>query len=225
MIDIEQINNKRKQYPEQIQEMLLAPEKDSKILSIFQRNKISDTEATDSISSGITLVATDIMSKEGLYQLVKFRLNDDETLAKKVFYEIDTEILTPNNFVGLKDESGDEDLDEDQDFTIESTELDENKEETAEDILREIENPTPSPLILPRATTPTPQTPVPTITPVIETALATPPTTPIPTEATPPQQEPAPNKETQLDSKLTDTAVQTAKSTYYKVDPYREQAE
>ena len=38
-------------------------------------------------------------------------------------------------------------------------------------------------------------------------------------------EQPTPNKETQIDSKLTGAVVLPVKSTYYKLDPYREKAE
>lgn len=211
--------DKMSKMPEELQKKLLLLSYDGSFLSIINYKNVKPTEVISAIDYATKVTALGFASKQEMFNIIEDAIGDEDE-TRHIFGEIDRTILVPNNLDGAEELKPKEDLTlYEDDFT------EPNTTETAEDILREIENPTPSPLILPRVITPAPQAPVPTTTPATEPALVTPPTTPIPTEATPPQQEPAPNKETQLDSKLTDTAVQTPKSTYYKVDPYREQAE
>lgn len=285
-INIDELTNRIKEYPTEVQALLLNPEKNIKILSILQSNNIKDQEEIDSISNGVRLIATRYMSKTDFYELIKFRLNGDEFLARKLFSELDTGVMLPNKFIGAIDnnieKSGEdkEDIDtktEDEDDSIyneinvdytpeeqaflDSTEnesvLTPPKEETAEDILREIENPTPSfrlPIInqniqpsetketiedkklqmpeffAPAIPSTTPVVEIPKINLLDQTILTTalPPTPaplPTPKPSTPTPTLSPTNKEDGLDIKLVTPVVQPAKSTYYKVDPYREQAE
>ena len=239
-INIEELENRIKQFPESTQKMLIRPEKDSSILAIFKDNNIvDDVNVINSISNGIKLVATQFMSKTDLYELIRFRLNNNDFLARKIFAEFDTKILSPNNFNGLidnrkiedvgKEEAEEEDeLVSDEESEIEKKEVvqqtssePEKSTETAEDILKEIENPTPYYGIVSGPTqTLTTTSGVPlsaTLTPNAVTS-----TSPSSLESTTPT---TPKKEEQLDSKLTEPVVQPSKSTYYKVDPYREQPE
>ena len=99
--------------------------------------------------------------------------------------------------------------------------------ESAEEILREIENPTPAKSSL--------QSLVPEIKPTQELEIIKTETVhsnPIPTntntavsETTPTESIATETKTTQLDSKLKETVTAPVKTTYYKVDPYREQPE
>ena len=110
--------------------------------------------------------------------------------------------------------------------------------ETAEDILREIEDPTPTNLpttIRQNEDLMVIKQPI-KIEDNVDVAPLVRKTEIQPTQIQQPQQqikvevpdtkvEKPVNNEAQLDSKLTETVIQPAKSTYYKVDPYREQAE
>ncbi len=238
-MDIKKINEKIQQYPTELWDMLYLPEEDSKILSVFQNNNIKDMEVIQSISNGVKLVAVEIMSKSKFYELIKFRLNDNEDLAKIVFNEFNSKILIPNNFIGLIEDQKEIPNPESSAKTDAPQEI----HETAEDILKEIENPTPAPASLP-AFTPNPIattsniTPPPTLYPQqtttspesIQTASLTQTHTQN-TTSSPQTQTPSPNptsmimptKESILDSKLKEPSAQPLQATYYKVDPYREQ--
>jgi len=227
-------NKTIQEYPKELWDMLLLPEDDPKILAIFSINGIVDLDIIESIANGVRCVALESISKSEFYDLIKFRLNDNEDFARKLFKEFDDKILIPNNFIGLqkKAEAADPNIDTGVNNTIVE------KTETAEDILKEIENPTPAPSTIP-APTPAIVAPTQTPTPTINTTPPTPEIVPIQTTTpasssptttpTPPIQSsnPAsmvmPTKEDILNGKLTEPSAQPLKSTYYKIDPYREQ--
>ena len=207
-INVEELNKRILALPSEKQDLILHPEKNSTIVQTLKDNQIDHEEDFESVVNGIKLVALNAASKDDLFQLIYFILHDDEVLANKAFIEIDDKILIPNGFTGSdKDTSSTENPTTDDEYEeLEYTEEEKaflnsliSKEETAEDILREIENPTPS-----------------IIKPIQPVEVVVKKDTEIPAVNT---------KEDILDSKLKEPVIQTPKSTYYKVDPYREQAE
>lgn len=198
------VNNLEK-LPQDIQDKLLMLKFDDVFLKIINYKNIKSEDVIKKIDYATRITALGFSSKQEMFNLIEDVIVDEEE-TRHIFEDIDKTILVPNNFQGAPDEI--EEQDQEEDMQPEDDEVEE-KTETAEDILREIENPTPSPLIIPTINS----------LPVVTTPEAL-------KEVVPQQEVPqTPTKETQLDSKLTEPVVQPAKSTYYKVDPYREQAE
>jgi hypothetical protein len=206
------INNLGK-LPQDLQDKLIMLKFDDNFLNIINYKNVKSESVVKAIDYATRITALGFASKQEMFNLIEdVIVDEDET--RHIFEEIDKTILVPNNLQGapeeIKADEEQEDVQPSDDYTKETL-------ESAEDILREIENPTPSPLILPiikplpTVTTPEPPkevVPQPNTENLIQTNKI-------------PQQ--TPTKETQLDSKLTEPVVQPAKSTYYKVDPYREQ--
>jgi hypothetical protein len=196
-----------------LQKKLLLLSYDDLFIKVINSKNIKSEDVIKAIDYAVKVTALGFASKQEMFNLIEdVIVDEDET--RHIFEEIDKTILVPNNLQGapeeIKADEEQEDVQPSDDYTKETL-------ESAEDILREIENPTPSPLILPiikplpTVTTPEPPkevVPQPNTENLIQTNKI-------------PQQ--TPTKETQLDSKLTEPVVQPAKSTYYKVDPYREQ--
>ncbi len=247
------IKNKIDSLPNELREKLLFLAYDNSFVSIINYRSVKTQDVINEIDYATRMTALGFSSKQELFDAISGAAEDEDE-TRHIFGEIDSTILVPNNLQGAPEETASKDTSEPEEEGVGMTEDVEPKKtevvdkysdsnnttETAEDILKEIENPTPSPLILP-IIKPLPET----ITNVIATAEApktelaqpsndgaltltpTPTSTPAPTltptsTLTPPPTT-TPNKESQLDSKLTEPVVQTAKSTYYKVDPYREQ--
>lgn len=150
-------------------------------------------------------------------------VSQDNSLDDNDIYEDMESLLTPEDLVEI------EEIGTDKQKTTKLAEP--QKEETAEDILKEIENPTPlvssSLEILKKnmSANTTHQAQLPTEPSIQSTAASpsTPEITPsIPTISVMPSKEPL-KKEDQIKAKLNQPITQTEKSTYYKVDPYREQ--
>ena len=206
--------------PIALQDKLLLLRYDGKFLSIINHKASKPQEVITKIERATRLTALGFASKQELFSLIEDAVKDSEE-TRYIFGEIDKTILVPNNFEGADDaisrkteeapiDSEEEGWGEENNSVAGQTNDTEanqlqnsNKTETAEDILKEIENPTPSALILSSAK----RLPGTDVNRLFNTNTTAP-----------------TNKENQLDSKLTEPVIQTAKSTYYKVDPYREQA-
>ncbi len=225
--------------PQELQDKLLLLRFDGKFLSIINYKTSKSQEVINNIDYATRITALGFASKQEMFNLIKDVILDEEE-TRHIFGEIDSTILVPNNLQGAPEEIVREDHDgteeggdvealknvEPKNTEVADKYSDSNITETAEDILKEIENPTSSPLIFPIikpsfSTAPNVVTPIeiPKIESKTEAKIALPTSDTItPTSLVMPS-----NKESQLNSKLTEPVVQTAKSTYYKVDPYREQ--
>lgn len=235
--------NKTNSLPTELQQKILLLSYDESFVKIINYKSIKPTEIVSTIDYATRVTALGFASKQEMFELILEAVGDEEE-AKHIFEEIDRTILVPNNLQGAPDTAGEENVKQ----TTEEIKAIPNEQlnnqtieptETAEDILKEIENPTPAPSTIP-APTPSIVAPIQTPTPVINTTPPTPEivptqtTTPIqPSIITPPTTEPTPSsnpismvmptKEDVLNSKLTEPSAQPLKSTYYKIDPYREQ--
>ncbi len=229
-IESQEIGKRMSNLPEALRNKLYDLETDQDLINVFSKRKIIDQNAIESIANTITLVALGFFAKSELLDLIKRKIPD---FYQEIYQEIDEKILIPNNLKGA-DKPWD-DLFVDEDLEPKEEQVDFNKEpqkeETAEDILKEIENPTPlvssSLEILKKnmSANTTYQAQLPT-EPAIQSTTVSPPTP----ETTPstPAISVMPNKnslkkEDQMTAKLNQPVTQTEKSTYYKVDPYREQ--
>ena len=211
----EKIIDKLNSLSEETREMLLMLSYNDDFISMVNHDKVKSKDIIDDIERYTRMTALGFMSKEELFLRIEETVGD-ENEARYIFKEIDTKILVPNGFKGLIEEAG-----------VASKESDEDILESAEEILREIENPTPAKSSL--------QSLVPEIKPTQELEIIKTETVhsnPIPTntntavsETTPTESIATETKTTQLDSKLKETVTAPVKTTYYKVDPYREQPE
>ena len=223
--------------PADLQDKLLMLSYDDTFLRIINGGVIKSEDAVADIDYATRMTALGFMSKEEMFNTIYGGVEDDEDEARRIFKALDETILVPNNLEGAPEQDIKEDEEDGEGKVSEKTENElarednkysENTTETAEDILREIENPTTS---ISTISEPKKEKPTNTDTGVNPVQQNT--TTPTevvpevikPTENTLATEPKVPNKESQLDSKLTEPVVQPAKSTYYKVDPYREQPE
>ena len=254
--------------PKELKDKLLFLAYDNSFVSMINYRSVKTQDVINEIDYTTRMTALGFASKQELFDSIG-GVAEDEEETRHIFGEIDGTILVPNNLQGSPEETVGEDVEEregNEDVGVveniepKKTDItdkysDSNITETAEDILKEIENPTSSPLILP-IIRPSSENTTPSIVTVAETPKAevTQPKNNVESQQIPatqvlsqettntpvvaPEQNPqntpstttptpttTPSKESQLDSKLAEPVVQTAKSTYYKVDPYREQME
>ncbi|MEI6042122.1 MAG: hypothetical protein WCQ00_00960 [bacterium] len=215
--------------PAELQKKLLLLDYDDDFISIINYNSIKPAETINAIGLAVRLVALGFSSKQELFESVSNEvLVEDE--ARHIFSEIDRTILVPNNLKGIIETGIELHTEGQEDATnTEDKYSTHNITETAEDILKEIENPTPATSSMvssfnKQTTTtltavgPHDQLSVDGLTNESSNIIKNPQNTATPTDTTP-----APNKEGQLEAKLTETVIQPVKSTYYKVDPYREE--
>ena len=255
------LENRLKTLSKEMQDKLLMLSYEDYFRNIINYKNVKDDEIFDAVGYAARVVALGFASKQEMFDLILEAIGDEDE-ARHIFEEIDRTILVPNNFQGLQQDQQETPKAE----VSQGTSTQENTTittETAEDILKEIENPTPAPASLPvfkpepvistQAQAPelaptqapqqsTIQTQQPIQTEIPQTNTPINQTQPTPTQSNPvsmtmptkeqvaaqqmnqpPQVQTNPNKESQLDSKLTDATAQPLKSTYYKIDPYREQ--
>lgn len=245
-------------FDDKAREFLLNTQNDQALLNVFKSNNITDVDTTDSISSGIANYCIEDKNIQDLFDLILFRTNNNLDLSIRLFNQINEILIS----LGLKKDDQKPKMeikkeeypeDEDAEHVEESQKTNQTEatkpetEETAEDILKEIENPTPlvsssleilkrgvatesknvsqtentgledysSPLSAQPQSQPQSQ-PQPTPAPTTENQTQTPTMSVMPTKD-------SLKKEDQLKAKLDQPTIQPEKSTYYKIDPYREQ--
>jgi hypothetical protein len=237
-----ELENRLQTLPSDLKERLLMLDYEDNFKKIVNFKSIKDEQVIGDISYATQVVALGFASKQEMFELILEAIEDEEE-TKHIFEEIDRTILVPNNLQGAPETiSTDNTKPTTEEIKTASNEQSSNQSadttETAEDILKEIENPTPAPSTIPAHTpltvvqtqTPTPvintTPPTPEIVPTQTTtpASSSPTTTPTPPiQSSNPASMVMPTKEDILNGKLTEPSAQPLKSTYYKIDPYREQ--
>lgn len=199
--------------PSELQEKILLLSYDDSFVKMINYKTVKTKEIISTIDYATKITALGFASKQEMFELIQEAIGDEEE-TKHIFEEIDRTILVPNNLQGAKETISEEKVV----LSEQSKDQNSNTNETAEDILKEIENPTPAPASIPvfkpEIIVPTPastqqETPTSMTMPTKEQVIAS--------------QQTNPSKESQLNSKLTEPSSQPLKSTYYKIDPYREQ--
>ena len=127
---------------EDLQDKILFLSKDDGFLKIINHEKVKTLKNIDDISYATRMTALGFASKKEMFDLIYEALHHDESETRRIFTELDTSILVPNNLNGapeqeIVDDENEGDL-ETAETSTESKELDKYSEttnETAEDIL------------------------------------------------------------------------------------------